>query len=153
MAEKTEKLKILNNGDIAVVHYTGTFDNGDKFDSSEGRDPIEFEIGAGKVIHGFEDAVKSMKINEEKTIKLEAKDGYGERNPERIKPFPKDKLPKSPEPKKGMVLSFNAPDGRKLFATIDNIEADKVFLDFNHPLAGKALTFKLKLVNIKERIK
>jgi len=151
MAEKAEKSKTPDNGDIAVVHYTGTFDNGDKFDSSEGRDPIEFEIGAGKVIMGFEDAVKTMKIDEEKTIKLDAKNGYGERDPGRIKPFPKDKLPKSPEPQKGMVLSFNAPDGRKLFATIDRIEADKVFLDFNHPLAGKPLTFKLKLVNIKKK--
>lgn len=144
MTEKTAK-----EGDTVKIHYTGTFDDGNAFDSSEKRDPIEFVIGEGKVIKGFDKAVTGMKVGEEKDVKISPTEGYGERDDQLVRPFPKSKLPPKPEPKQGMILSLKSPNGQTILAKIDKIEDENVFLDFNHPLAGKNLNFKLKLTEVK----
>ncbi len=136
-------------GSNVKVHYTGKFDDGTVFDSSEGREPIEFTVGEGKVIKGFDEAVRGMKEGDEKDIKIKPKDGYGEIKEELVQPIPRDKLPKDREPKKGMTLTLKAPNGAMLAATIVKVEDDKIFLDLNHPLAGKTLNFKIKVVEVK----
>lgn len=151
MADKNTADKKPKDGDIAVVHYTGTFDDGVKFDSSEGNEPIEVEIGSGKVISGFEAGIREMSIGEEKNIKIKPIDAYGERDPKKIQAVPKNRLPKEHEPKPGMMLSLRAPDGKMFLAKIDHADEDKAYLDFNHPLAGKNLNFKLKLMEIKKK--
>lgn len=144
MAEKTAK-----EGDTVKIHYTGTFDDGNVFDSSEKRDPIEFVVGEGKVIKGFDKAVTGMKVDEEKDVKISPAQGYGERDDRLVRPFPKSKLPPEPKPQPGMILSLKGPNGQTVMAKIDSIDGDDVLLDFNHPLAGKNLNFKLRLVEVK----
>lgn len=140
--------KEIEAGSKVSVEYTGTFDNGEKFDSSEGREPLKFEVDAKQVIKGFNDAVKGMKLNEEKTIRIEPKEGYGESNPALVRDVPKNKLPENLEPKVGMVLSLQSPDGRTYGARICEVNDDNFKIDLNHPLAGKALNFKIKVVAI-----
>jgi len=99
-------------------------------------------------VPGFGEQLIGMKRNEEKEFKVEPKDGYGEPNPDLKKKIPRDQLPKEPEPKKGMILSIGLPDGRKIPAKIDEVGEKEVTLDLNHPLCGKTLTFKIKVVEI-----
>lgn len=138
----------IENGKKVKVHYTGTLDDGSVFDSSEGRDPLEFTLGEGKVIKGFEEAVKEMNVDEEKDIKIEAKEAYGEQRAELIKKVPKDQLPKDQEPKVGMVLAVGLPNGQQIPARITEVGEADVTIDLNHPLAGKNLNFKLKVVEV-----
>lgn len=154
MPEKKEKKakgadnRTAKKGDTVKVDYTGRFDDGVVFDTSEKREPIVFALGEGKVIKGFENAIVGMQVGEEKEIKVMPGDGYGERDDSLVRPFPKGKLPKERLPKAGMIVSFRSPEGRAIVARIDKIDEKEVFLDFNHPLAGKNLNFKLKLVDI-----
>jgi FKBP-type peptidyl-prolyl cis-trans isomerase 2 len=145
--QNAETVKIK---DKVKIHYTGSFSDGKVFDSSEGREPLQFVVGAGEVIPGFEQAVKGMKLNEEKKVHLPAKEGYGEIRAELIQEIPRKALPEKPEPQVGMQLIMQAPDGRKLLAIITKINEDKITLDLNHPLAGKDLQFKVKVVSINE---
>ncbi len=155
MSEKKEKkatqtdTKTAKKGDTVKIDYTGRFDDGIVFDTSEKREPIEFTLGEGRVIKGFDDAVVGMNVGEEKEIKVMPANGYGEQDDNLVRAFPKDKLPKDPSPRAGIILSFRSPEGQTIMARIDRIEENKVFLDFNHPLAGKNLNFKLRLVHIK----
>lgn len=139
----------VKKGDKIKVEYTGTFDDGTVFDSSEKHGkPLEFEVGNKQVIPGFDDAVVGMEKDQEKEIKIPCKDAYGEPNPKLVQKVPKDKLPKEPEPKVGMMLIVGAPNGQKLPATIKEITDTEVTIDLNHPLAGKDLNFKIKVVEI-----
>jgi len=136
-------------GDSVSVHYTGTLDDGTVFDSSSTHgQPLTFKIGEGLVIKGFDEAVMGMNVGDKKKIHIEAKDAYGDPNPELLQQVPRDKLPKDQEPKPGMILGVRAPDGMQFPATITAVTADTVTLDLNHPLAGKALNFDLELVKI-----
>ncbi|MFC1728687.1 peptidylprolyl isomerase [Nanoarchaeota archaeon] len=141
----------IKKGDTAVIEYEGTLDDGKVFDSSKGRDPLEFEVGSGKVIKGFDTAVIGMEKGEEKEIKLTPKDSYGERNEGLVKEVPKKSIPPNIELKEGLVLLLKTPEGQQIGAQVKEIkEKDEVvIIDMNHPLAGKNLTFKIKLVNIK----
>lgn len=143
MAKET---KNIAKGDKIKVNYTGTFDDGTVFDSSEGREPLEFSAGAGMVIKGFDDAVIGMKKNEEKTIKIKPSEAYGDHNPQLLKEIPRNKLPQGQEIKAGMVVGLGTPDGRQFPARITEVTADHVTIDLNHPLAGKTLNFKIKIV-------
>lgn len=139
----------VKKGDKVKVHYTGTLDSGEVFDSSEAHGmPLEFEAGAGQMIKGFDLAVIGMKLNEEKQIRIEAKDAYGDPKPEMVQKVPKDALPKDQEPEEGMTLIIGFPNGMRLPARITKVEGTEVTLDLNHPLAGKALNFKVKLVGM-----
>ena len=136
----------MKPGSKVKIHYTGSLSDGTVFDSSDGRDPLEFTIGEKEVIPGFEDAVLKMKLNEEKTITIQPKDAYGEKNEQLVREMPKDKFP--PEMKEGANLVLKSPTGQQIPAVVSQIKENAVVLDFNHPLAGKELTFKIKLMEI-----
>lgn len=136
----------MKPGDKVKIHYTGTLDDGTVFDSSEGKQPLEFTLGEGRVIAGFENGVKDMKLNEEKTIKISSKDAYGERDERMVVSVPRDKFP--PEVQAGGTLILKGPNGERLPAAVKEVKEDAVIIDMNHPLAGKELNFKVKVVAI-----
>jgi len=136
------------SGDTVKIHYTGTLDDGSQFDSSAGRDPLEFTLGSGQVIPGFDNAVEGMAVGEQKSVRIEPEDGYGPRHDQMIQEVPKSALPDDLEPKTGMGLQARAPDGRILDLTVTEVSEDTITVDGNHPLAGKALNFDIELVSI-----
>lgn len=138
----------VKKGDKVKVEYTGTLDDGTVFDSSKGRDPLEFEVGSGQVIKGFDSAVVGMNKGEEKEVKIKAEDAYGNHNPQLVKKVPKENLPKTQDPKVGMFLMLNLPDGQQFPAMISEVADKEVTIDLNHPLAGKNLNFKIKVVEV-----
>ncbi len=142
------KMGVVNKGDKVQVHYTGTLSDGSTFDSSEGREPLLFEAGAGDVIPGFENAVIGMKMDQEKTFTISSQDAYGPVNAQMVIEIPRERLPPKPEPQVGMQLMMGGPNGERMPALIVKVGTDKVTLDLNHPLAGKDLTFKVKVVGI-----
>jgi FKBP-type peptidyl-prolyl cis-trans isomerase 2 len=150
MIKEAHKMAKVKKGDKVKINYTGKLEDGKVFDSSEGREPLEFEVGSGKVIPGFDKAVEGMDLNEEKTFTLKSEEAYGPVRKEMVQEFPRDKLPKEPEPKEGMMLLLTAPDGRQMPAKIVKVSEDKVSVDLNHPLAGKDLTFEVKVVGVNE---
>ncbi|MBW2981615.1 peptidylprolyl isomerase [Candidatus Woesearchaeota archaeon] len=138
----------VKKGDKIKVDYTGKLDDGTVFDTSEGKAPLEFEAGAGKIIKGFDNAVMGMEVGEEKEVKIEPKDAYGDPNPNMMKKIPRDKLPPEPAPKEGMMLALKTPDGKQFPAKITEVNDKEITIDLNHPLAGKTLNFKIKVVDI-----
>ena len=138
---------MIENGQKVKIHYTGTLDDGNKFDSSEGRDPLEFETGSGMVIPGFDSAVRDMEVGGKKTVTLPAKEAYGELREEMIGDIPRDRFPADLELAIGMPLQMEGPQG-PLPVVIKEVKEDAVTIDANHPLAGKDLTFALELVEI-----
>lgn len=133
-------------GTTVRVHYRGTMQDGSEFDSSEGREPLQFTIGAAQVIPGFETAVAELAPGESATVTLPAADAYGEYHEEAIEVVPFTAF--TEEPYEGAMVQLLGPNGEQLAATITGIEDDKVTLDFNHPLAGKDLTFEIELVEV-----
>jgi len=138
----------VKDSSTVKVEYTGKLEDGTVFDKTQDK-PLEFEMGKKMLLPAFEEAVKGMKLNESKTFKLTPENGYGERVEDLVKEVPKEALPKEPEVKKGMMLAIQAPDGRKIPAVITEVGDKTVKLDLNHPLAGKALNFEIKVVDIK----
>jgi FKBP-type peptidyl-prolyl cis-trans isomerase 2 len=140
---------MVKKGDKVKVHYTGTFDDGTVFDSSEKHgQPLEFEVGSGQVIKGFDEAIMGMKKGEEKKIVIPAKEAYGEVRQDLLKKVPRQQLPQDQEPKVGMILAVGLPNGMQFPARIVAVTKDDVTIDLNHPLAGKTLHFKLKLAEV-----
>ncbi|ANH81251.1 peptidylprolyl isomerase [Niabella ginsenosidivorans] len=135
-------------GDKVKVHYHGKLTTGETFDSSEGRDPLPFEIGSGMVIKGFDEGVTGMTVGEKKTITIPADEAYGQVNPDMVIEMPKDRLPKDMEVEVGMPLVMSDPQGQQFQVVVKEITDDKIVLDANHPLAGKDLVFDLELVEI-----
>ena len=140
----------IKKGDKVKVAYTGKLEDGNVFDSSEDRAPLSFEVGANQVIPGFDKAVEGMKKDEEKTFTLSVDEAYGPVKEELVQEFPRDKLPEKPEPKEGMMLVMQAPNGQQVPAKIAKVDGDKVVIDINHPLAGKELTFDIKVVGVND---
>ncbi len=138
---------MIEDGKKVKIHYTGTLSDGETFDSSEGRDPLEFETGSGMVIPGFDSAVRDMEVGGKKTVTLPAAEAYGELRDEMIGDFPKDKFPADMDLSVGMPLQMTGPDG-PVSVVVKEIKEDAITLDGNHPLAGKDLTFALELVEI-----
>ena len=139
----------VKKGDKIKVEYEGKLEDGTVFDSSKTHGkPLEFEVGSGKVIKGFDEGVVGMEVNEEKEIKIDAKDAYGEHKPELIKKVPREQFPKEQEPKPGMFVMMGLPNGAQLPVKIIDVDEKEVTLDLNHPLAGKNLIFKVKLLEI-----
>ncbi len=138
---------MIESGKTVKVHYTGTLADGAIFDSSDGRDPIEFEIGTGTVIPGFEAAIAAMEVGQTETINIPSAEAYGDVQEEMIGQIPRKELPDDMEPEVDMVLSMHSPDGEMPVRIIEVAE-DTVTLDANHPLAGKDLTFELTLVEV-----
>jgi len=136
---------MAHEGNTVKVHYTGTLNDGSIFDSSEGREPLEFVMGEGQVIAGFETAVGAMQIGETRTVTIACADAYGEVNPEQIVTIDKEHFPPEIKPEVGMMLQMQTPQG-PMPVRVDAIDDDGVRLDANHPLAGEDLTFELTLV-------
>lgn len=130
------------------IHYTGTFDDGTVFDSSEGRDPLVFEVGAKQVIAGFDAAVTGMQVGERRTFRLEPKDAYGQHNPQLVQEVPKEALGElKDQVKENMILGVHHPAvPQQIPARVVKVTAETVTIDLNPPLAGKPLNFAIELV-------
>jgi FKBP-type peptidyl-prolyl cis-trans isomerase 2 len=141
----------VKNGDTVRVHYTGRLDDGQVFDTSEeeGGEPLEFKVGAGEVIPGFDEAVRGMKVGDKKTFEVAPDDGYGERREEFVQAVARDGMRLDTEPKEGMTLLMQLPNGQELPVTITKVTDTQVTLDANHPLAGQKLTFDVTLIENK----
>ncbi|HWK04364.1 MAG TPA: peptidylprolyl isomerase [Puia sp.] len=135
-------------GDTVKVHYHGRLTDGTTFDSSEGRTPLEFEVGSGMVIKGFDDGLLGMTVGEKKTIEIPVGDAYGEKDPQMLMDFPIDRFPPDMKPEAGMRLNMTNGSGQQIPVVIVDVKDDSVILDANHPLAGEDLVFDLELVEI-----
>jgi peptidylprolyl isomerase len=135
------------NGDTVSVHYKGTLDDGTVFDSSEDGDPISFTLGSAEVIPGFETAIEGMSIGDEKTQRIESENAYGPRREELVFKVPREQL-NGQEVEVGDMLRIGFPDGSSAAVQVSELDDASVTLDANHPLAGKDLTFELRLVAI-----
>ena len=139
----------IKSGDKATVEYTGSLEDGTIFDSSERQGkPLEVEVGAGQVITGFEQAIIGMKKGEEKEVTLQPDEAYGGHNPQLVKSVPRSQIPRGPEPKVGMLIGIGLKTGQQIPATVTEIFREKITLDLNHPLAGKVLLFRIKVLSI-----
>lgn len=138
----------VKKNDTVKIHYTGKLADGVVFDSSEGREPLEFTVGEGNMIPGFENGVIDMKVNEKKTIVIPAEEAYGEVRDELIQEVPKTNLPEDLEPEVGMGLVSVAPNGQEIQFVVREVKEETIVVDANHPLAGKELTFDVELVEI-----
>ena len=136
------------SGDTVRIHYTGKLDDGTQFDSSAGRDPLEFTLGQGQVISGFDKAVEGMNVGDNKSVRIEPADAYGEHHGELVQEVPRSALPDEITPQKGMALQSKAPDGKIMDLVITAVTDQAIVVDANHPLAGQALSFDIELVEI-----
>jgi FKBP-type peptidyl-prolyl cis-trans isomerase SlpA len=136
--------------DRVKVHYTGKLSSGEIFDSSANREPLEFQMGSGQLIPGFENGVMGMSINEKKTIVIPCAEAYGESRPEMVQEVPRTQLPPEIVPEVGMGLSTTTPDGHEIPLVITEVTETTIVVDGNHPLAGKDLTFDLEVVSIND---
>ncbi|HEX8386759.1 MAG TPA: peptidylprolyl isomerase [Rubricoccaceae bacterium] len=134
------------SGDTVHIHYTGTLADGSEFDSSRGREPLRFTLGAGEVVPGFDRAVDGMAVGETKTVTIPAAEAYGEHDAENTLVVPADQLPAGV--RLGDRLALGTPDGREVPVVVSELDADAATLDANHELAGKALTFEITLVRV-----
>jgi peptidylprolyl isomerase len=135
-------------GDTVKIHYTGTLDDGTQFDSSSGREPLQFTLGSGQVIAGFEKAVEGMGVGDSKQVNIPPEQAYGPRHEQMIQEVPKTALPDDLEPVEGMALQAQGQDGRLVNLTVTAVQEDSITVDGNHPLAGQALNFDIELVDI-----
>ncbi len=135
-------------GNKVKVHYTGTFDDGEVFDSSREAQPLEFELGAGQVIPGFDQAVTGMEVGDTKQVRILEGDAYGPYNPEMVFTTDHSQFDESVKPEVGQQFQAETPDGQPLFLVVKEVEGDKIVMDANHPMAGKDLNFELELVEI-----
>lgn len=135
-------------GDKVRMHYTGTLDDGTTFDSSSGRDPLEFTVGSGEIIPGLDNAVPGMEPGQSKKVTVPADEAYGAHDPARAQSVPRDQIPEHIPTEVGTQLQLQTPDGQTVPVVISDVSDAEVTLDANHPLAGKALTFDVELVEI-----
>jgi peptidylprolyl isomerase/FKBP-type peptidyl-prolyl cis-trans isomerase SlpA len=143
-------MKTAQKGDTVTVHYTGKLKDGSVFDSSEGRDPLEFKIGEGRIIPGFEEAVVGMEPEAKRTVEVPPEQGYGQHQDGMTKQFSKDQLPDDITPQVGQRLQLTSPEGQVMEVHISAMDDDTITIDANHPLAGKTLTFDIQLISIKD---
>jgi peptidylprolyl isomerase len=141
-------MSIAKNGDNVKVHYTGKLTTGEQFDSSAGREPLEFTVGAGQMIKGFDAAIPGMIVGDKKTINIPAAEAYGERSDEAVIPFPKQNVPADMKLEPGMQLTLSNQQGQPVPVVVLEVMEDVVMLDANHFLAGKELIFDIELVEI-----
>jgi len=139
----------VKENNTVKVNYTGKLADGQVFDSSEGREPIEFTLGQGQIIPGFEKGLIDMKLNEKKTITIAKEEAYGDVNPGLIQEVNKSDLPQDMTPEVGMGLVSKTPEGHEINLVVVEVKEDTVVIDGNHPLAGKELIFDLEVLEIK----
>jgi FKBP-type peptidyl-prolyl cis-trans isomerase 2 len=135
-------------GDQVKVHYTGKLTTGEEFDSSTGREPLAFTVGAGQMIKGFDDAMPGMTIGEKKTISIAPEDAYGPRSEEAIIQFPKENVPGDMKIEAGMTLTLTNQMGQPVPVVVVEVQEEVIVLDANHFLAGQTLVFDIELVEI-----
>lgn len=135
-------------GNTVNVHYHGTLTDGTTFDSSEGREPLQFVVGQGQVIKGFDDALIDMEVGDKKRVEIPVDEAYGQPSPENYLEFPKTDFPEDMTPEVGMQLHLSDHQGNQFPVVINEVKEESVILDGNHPLAGKDLVFEIELVGI-----
>lgn len=138
----------VKSGDKVKVHYHGKLTSGETFDSSEGREPLEFTVGQGQVIKGFDDALIEMTVGEKKTVEIPVAEAYGDRRDDMVVEYPKEQFPNEMTPEVGMQLNMSDNQGNNFPVVITEVKEEIVVLDANHPLAGKDLIFDLEVVEI-----
>ena len=138
----------VESGHFVNVHYKGTLQNGEVFDSSEGRHSLEVEMGAGQIISGFEEALMGMSLNEKKVFTLAPEDAFGQKDESRIHSFPREDVSAEVNPEVGQTVAISLQGGRQVPGIITEVDDEKVVVDLNHPLAGQTLTFDIEVVGI-----
>ncbi len=147
---KIDSMNQVKENKTVKVHYTGKLANGQVFDSSEGREPLEFTVGKGQMIPGFEKGVIDMKLNEKKTITIAEEEGYGSVNDDLKQEVKKNQLPDDIKPEVGMTLVSKYPDGQEMNLLVVEVSEESIVVDGNHPLAGKELIFDVEVVAIND---
>ena len=142
-------MSTAKKGDNVKVHYKGTLTSGEQFDSSEGREPLAFTVGAGQMIKGFDEAIPGMSVGDKKTVNINPENAYGEKNPDAIIEFPKSNIPADMKLETGMKLKLKNEAGQPIPVVVTEIKDEIIILDANHELAGKELVFDIELVEIK----
>ena len=138
----------VKSGDKVKVHYHGKLRSGETFDSSQGREPLEFTVGSGQVIKGFDQGVMGMQVGDKRTVEIAVHDAYGAKQDEMIIEFPRNQFPPDMKPEAGMQLMMNNGSGQSFPVTVTEVKEESVILDANHPLAGQDLIFDIELVEI-----
>ncbi len=139
---------VAKDGDTVKVHYTGTLKDGTVFDTSAEGEPLEFTIGEGMIIPGFEEAVIGMQVEDSKTVDIPAEEAYGPRDEDLVEEVSRDELPEDLEPEVGQQLQSMQEDGSVAMVTVIDVTDTAITIDLNHPLAGEDLTFEIELVEI-----
>lgn len=147
-APQIVEVRKASTGDKVKVHYTGKFDDGTVFDSSIGKETLDFKVGSSQIIKGFSNAVTGMVVGETRTVSIPYIDAYGEHRKDLVMRVPRKDFPATIEPVLGMALNVRHPSGGMIDVRISEITEDAIILDANHPLAGKDLTFEMQLVEI-----
>lgn len=140
----------VKENNTVKVHYTGKLSDGQVFDSSEGKEPLEFTLGKGQIIPGFEKGLIDMKLNEKKTITIAKEEAYGDINDALRQEVKRTELPEDIKPEVGMGLVSKSPDGQEMNLLVVEVKEESIVIDGNHPLAGKDLIFDLEVVEIKD---
>jgi len=135
-------------GDTVRINYVGTLDDGQKFDSSEGRDPLEFVVGSGQIIPGLDNAIPGMEVGEKKDVNVPCAQAYGERQDAAQQAVPRAQIPDEIPLEIGAQLQMQTPQGQVMPVTVASVNEEEVTLDANHPLAGKDLNFAIEVVGI-----
>lgn len=138
-----------SEGDTVKVHYTGKLEDGTVFDTSAEREPLEFTLGEGQLIPGFEQAVEGMDVGETKTVNIASDEAYGPRREDLVSQVSKDEFPDEVEPQVNQQFRVNQEDGNSFIVRVSDVQDEEVTLDANHPLAGQDLVFDIELVEIK----
>ena len=137
-------------GDTVQIHYTGTLETGETFDSSQGREPLEFTVGSGQIIPGLDKALPGMEVGEKKTVEVPSADAYGDTDPNARQAVPRDQIPADIPVDPGTRLQMQTPQGQVMPVTVVEANDQEVTLDANHPLAGQDLKFDIEVVDVKE---
>jgi peptidylprolyl isomerase len=141
----------VENDLYVSLHYKGTLQDGEVFDSSEGRDPLEVQMGAGQLVPGLEKALMGMSLNEKKVLTLEPDEAYGHVDKNLTHSFDRSDVPAEMNPETGQVVALTSPEGQQVPAQIIEVNDEKVVVDLNHPLAGETLTFDIEVVGISSK--
>ncbi|PHR23366.1 MAG: peptidylprolyl isomerase [Hoeflea sp.] len=136
------------SGDTVRINYTGKLTDGTQFDSSEGREPLEFQVGSGQIISGLDREVEGMKVGDKQTVTVPAEEAYGAHDPAKVQQVPRSALPPELEPQEGMQLQAQTPQGGQVALMITSVGEQEITVDANHPLAGKDLVFDIEMVEI-----
>ncbi|MEM5471225.1 peptidylprolyl isomerase [Hoeflea sp. AS60] len=136
------------SGDTVRINYTGSLTDGTKFDSSEGREPLQFQLGSGQIISGLDREVEGMKVGDKQTVTVPAEEAYGAHDAAKVQKIPRDALPPELEPQQGMQLQAQTQQGGQVALLVTAVDEQELTVDANHPLAGQDLVFEIEVVEI-----